>query len=212
MAPLVLAGLVLVFLVIVFVLFHPHSEWRTVKVDGAHGMQYRVHAAHANREEAAALMGQVSTFITEFLRMLRDNYTAPDTRAPVRGMVQRLLARYDPDQMSENSPLNPRGTTAYVYKKGKDGFKICLRSLQGRLHEFDLVRFVVLHELTHISMDEYGHGPDFWAKFKLLLKIAAKHGFYVPVNYRANPPEYCGMKITENPLFEDSIPDIAPYI
>jgi hypothetical protein len=47
-----------------------------------------------------------------------------------------------------------------------------------------------------------GHDKDFWDNFKFILDNAVEIKIYDPVNYRANPQNYCGMNITDNPYYD----------
>ena len=37
---------------------------------------------------------------------------------------------------------------------------------------FEVIKFAFLHELGHVISVEYGHGPEFWENFQLLLIVA----------------------------------------
>jgi hypothetical protein len=47
-----------------------------------------------------------------------------------------------------------------------------------------------------------GHKQIFWQHFKFLLEEAKEINIYKPVDYKKNPEPYCGMKITDNPLYD----------
>lgn len=60
--------------------------------------------------------------------------------------------------------------------------------------------FVAIHELGHVITVSIGHTQEFWDNFKWLLEICEKEGIYKSTDYSKYPQEYCGMKITDNPL------------
>ena len=60
--------------------------------------------------------------------------------------------------------------------------------------------FVAIHEIAHIMTPEIGHTKIFWNKFSFLLRQAIKIGVYRRSNFKKNPTEYCGTKITDSPL------------
>ena len=118
--------------------------------------------------------------------------------------VTRMLNNYNPDNILENDPL-PGEDTSYVVNKG-DEFGICLRNKSddpGKIHDIDIIKFVVLHELTHLGNKSYGHEYDFWAFFKFVLVNAKEANLYNPVNYKFMPVNYCGLEITFSPYFSD---------
>ena len=67
------------------------------------------------------------------------------------------------------------------------------------------ITFVALHEMAHIITKSIGHTDKFWKNFKFLLQQAIKLGIYKKVDYSANPKTYCGMKVTDTPLVDNSI-------
>ena len=63
--------------------------------------------------------------------------------------------------------------------------------------------FVALHELAHIGTKEIGHTTTYWENFKWILQQAALIKIYIPIDYKNNPKNYCGMEITDNPYFNN---------
>ena len=126
-----------------------------------------------------------------------------------RKAVESLLVSYNPDVIAEN---DPRGSadSSYTIGKGASMF-LCLRSRDPpyRLADDNTVMFTILHECAHIAnYDGFGHGPDFWEKFKFLLREAVDAGIYVPVNYDTDPVMFCGVDITYQPLHDAGVRDL----
>ena len=46
-----------------------------------------------------------------------------------------------------------------------------------------------------------GHTVEFWDNFKRLLKVAVENKLYDKENYSNNPKEYCGIKVSDSPLY-----------
>lgn len=82
---------------------------------------------------------------------------------------------------------------AYNVNKGYEIY-ICL---DGR--KINAAMYVLLHELAHITVDEYTHSERFWTNFKKLRECAAQIGVYTP----EPEMEYCGQVIKDS-LFSDS--------
>ena len=59
-----------------------------------------------------------------------------------------------------------------------------------------------MHELAHCMTASIGHKTEFWQNFKFLIENGKKIGIYKPDDYKKNPVSYCGMEITDNPLFD----------
>ena len=65
--------------------------------------------------------------------------------------------------------------------------------------------FVSIHELAHLMTKSIGHEPEFWANFKLLLKISIDNGLYKNIDFNSTPKPYCGIEITDTPLKSNEI-------
>lgn len=85
------------------------------------------------------------------------------------------------------------GNIAFNVNKGYEIY-ICL---DGR--KINAAMYVLLHELAHITVEEYDHSERFWSNFKKLREYASNIGIYTP-EYEM---EYCGQKIKDS-LFNDS--------
>lgn len=85
------------------------------------------------------------------------------------------------------------GNIAFNVNKGYEIY-ICL---DGR--KINAAMYVLLHELAHITVEEYDHSEAFWANFKRLRECAAEIGVYVA----ESEMEYCGQIIKES-IINDS--------
>jgi len=98
--------------------------------------------------------------------------------------------------------------TAYTINKGTK-MMFCLRDRKTlKLHDVDTLLFVALHEISHIGNKAWEHGTDFWEIFKFVLKEANESGVYTPVNYAKENIVYCGLTVTYNPYFDNSLRNI----
>lgn len=169
---------------------------------------YRVQGGHPSAEEAAELMARLNARITHLLRSLRAKYLRGPRPPPARAKAtQRLLALYNPDNLAENSPHDPEGDTSYTVDKGAL-LALCLREKEAGapLHDPNLLMFVALHELTHISLKVQDHPPEFWAAFRWLLEEAVAAGVYWPHDFGRHPRSFCGTRVDYQPLFDRGLP------
>ena len=115
--------------------------------------------------------------------------------------VQRLMQKFNPKKITETLPTSEY--TAYSENKGEK-IAFCLEKNKGKSKLIDLntLTFVAIHELSHIMTKSEGHKQEFWQNFKFLLDNAKDAGIYDPVDYKNEPQDYCGMKITDNPLYD----------
>ena len=133
---------------------------------------YNVVGGFTDYKEAANRLSAVHNFIIEYMRYIRDKFIIENkgTQAE-KEFVTRVLNNYHPDTLKENDPA-PGEDTSYILNKG-DQFGLCLRSktgaTAGQFHEFGLLQFVALHEITHLGTTTFGHNQEFWYWFKFVL-------------------------------------------
>lgn len=124
----------------------------------------------------------------------------------IRERLKQLTERYDPKDIHEISPLNNANLTSYT--QDKKTLILCLRKKQqnknkeNELHDINTIMFVVIHELSHMMNNRWGHGVDFWVLFKFMLMNAVEAGVYTPVDYSKKQINYCGLNIGYNPLYD----------
>ena len=160
------------------------------------GERFRVHSEFENKIKSAELMNELNDRMIKLMKYLISIGEENDPR------VNRLLKRYNYQNMTENSPNNLDGSTSYMENKGQI-FALCLRSAitPHNYHSMHTLTFVTMHELAHLMTKEYGHTPEFWSNFAYLLKHGKDSGIHIPVDYSKAPIEYCGIQIRDNPYF-----------
>ena len=115
--------------------------------------------------------------------------------------VQRLVQKFNPTKISETLPTSE--FTAYSENKGeKLAFCLNRKKDETKLIDINTLTFVAIHELSHIMTKSEGHKQIFWQNFKFLLEEAKAANIYIPIDYKKNPEPYCGMDITDNPLYD----------
>jgi hypothetical protein len=172
------------------------------------GMSYRV---HGNSQEAAEALAALNGRLTELMRVMRRIY--PTSNRETQIITRRMLTRYDPDSLAENSPLDPNKGTSYTVDKGST-VALCIRerdpTASGNtnihdIHDLSTLTFVAIHEMAHIGTILTGHPYEFWRTFKRLLYEAENAGIFKSINYKQHPMIYCGIDINHNPLYDDTI-------
>lgn len=223
---LTIALLVILVILIIWLFYdNRYGIGNTVEIYAtADGYKYKVHKAHDDHEDAANILAEIHRRITKLIASLKKKY--PDLQnikhdidreknnhidiIPITSdeklsheHARLLIERYDPRNMTENSPLNAQNYTAYTENKG-EVIAICLRAKDAThtIHDPNLIMFVVLHELAHVSNQTIGHDDSFWRAFKWLLQEAVEAGIYKPDNYDKTPQRYCGLLIDYNPLWD----------
>lgn len=183
------------------------TEWVVSSVDG---LRYRVHEDHFSPSSAADVLATLNARVTEILRWLRRRYLRGEAgahRPARRAVAARLLDRYNPDNLAENSPRDPGGDTSYTIDKG-DVIALCLRARTrgvSPIHDLDTLTFVTLHEMAHIAIEDIDHPPRFWSAFRFLLEAAEASKVYKSQDFAARPERYCGIYIDYNPRWDPNV-------
>jgi len=145
-------------------------------------------------ELAADLLAKVTQKCKLLVEYMRQKY-------PDDPRVKRLVKGFNPKKISETLPTSE--LTAYSENKGEK-IAFCLNTTKtgNKLIDLNTLTFIAIHELSHITTKSIGHKQEFWQNFKFMLENAVDIGLYNPEDYKKQPKEYCGMKITDNPYYD----------
>jgi hypothetical protein len=145
-------------------------------------------------ELAANLLATVTQKMKDMVKYLKEKH-------PEDPRVIKLVAGFNPQRISETLPTSE--LTAFSENKGEK-IAFCLNTTKegNKLIDINTLTFVALHELTHVMTTSIGHKQDFWQNFKFVLENAKEANIYMPVDYKKNPQEYCGMTINDNPYYD----------
>ena len=163
-----------------------------------------------NSQEASEMLAKLNAFNIALLRHLRAKYIFDNNQHRASPLVAYLLHNYNPDNIIENAPIG-QVNTSYVDNKGET-FAVCLReksSGRHRMHDEKTLQFVVMHEMAHLTLADYGHNTDFWTNFKFLLTEAKAAGLHSPQNYERDQVEYCSVQVDYSPYYDDSLEDLT---
>ena len=187
--------IVMVFVGIIIIKIYNESEMFQLKciVSDVDGNKYCVRE-RAKLELVADLLAKVTGNMKDLVIHMKKTY-------PERKNVQRLAKNFNPKKIYETLPTS--AYTAYSENKGEKLAFCTTTTKQGnKLIDENKLRFVAIHELSHLATKSVGHTEEFWSNFKFLLQEAKKEKLYNPIDYKKNPQPYCGMTITDNPYFD----------
>lgn len=151
-----------------------------------------------NKERSADLLASVNERCKAIVAYLQEKY-------PKDERVIRLANGFNPQRINEVLPTST--LTAYSENKGEK-IAFCLNRTKSpsetetNLIDIETLTFVAYHELTHVMCKTYGHTSEFWENFKFVLENAKAAGLYEPIDYKKTPVKYCGMTISDNPLYD----------
>ncbi len=183
---------------------HKHEFMTTEKMSRVDQRTYRVAGSFQDSHAAADKLAELHKFIVDYLRYIKTKFIIERRGSPhQQQFVARILKNYNPDVVFENNP-GPGEETSYVTNKGEK-FGICLREKVGanqkKIHKQNILKFVMLHELSHLGAITYGHNEEFWSSFKFVLIQAVESGLYAPIDYSQSEVNYCGLEVQFNPYF-----------
>ena len=85
--------------------------------------------------------------------------------------------------------------SSYTINKG-ERMVVCLANREtDKIYNYNLILYVLLHEVSHMICKSYGHGEEFKIIFHKLCKKAIELGKYKYVNYKKYPEEYCSLTL-----------------
>lgn len=188
----------------------PKESFQMIKAGS--GIAYKMHEDLKDPILAADTMDKLNANAHLLINHLYTNYingTAisdikSEHRQNVIDSVLRLKKKFKTASMEENIPSRSGGDTSYVLNKG-DVMALCLRDPKNENNvddDFNMMNFVLIHEMSHIADRNYGHERSFWNIFRFILSEGVKIGLHHPINYRKYPTGYCGIQVSYSPLYD----------
>jgi len=177
--------------------FHMGNYPTTMVKSNVDGQMYNVRDL-PDKQEAADMMAKIRLKMKKLKIHLEATF-------PDKPQVKLLSKNFDAEahRLGEATPDDE--FTSFSVNKG-ESVHFCLRQREGGnegLVDENIITFVAIHEMGHIITKTIGHGPDFWNNFGWLLQESERIGIYVPQNFSAHPVSYCGMKITDQPKYDE---------
>jgi hypothetical protein len=183
---LIIISVSVIFCYLAYITYY-NSNLETVK-SKIDNREYTVQTK-ADAQEAADLIAVIrQKLILLVSHLIKSN--------PGDSRTELLKENFNPDKLKEGID-NPE-YTSYSINKGEQ-IILCLRN-KDKLMDINTMMFVVLHELAHLATESIGHTPEFWENFKWILEESINIGIYVKQEFKKEPVEYCGMKISSSPL------------
>jgi hypothetical protein len=127
-----------------------------------------------------------------------------ESTVPDKPQVQQLTRNFEAQAYRFTEATPDAEHTSYSVNKGEKVY-LCLRQREGpneSLVKENVMVFVAIHEMGHVITPSLGHGPDFWNNFAWLLKQAEAIEIYRYEDFKAHPVAYCGINITDSPVYD----------
>ena len=191
-----IVGYAMIFLLLVVsIRIYKESDFIHLKciISDVDGKRYCVRE-RKKLELAADRLAMVNVNMSKIVDHVSNKY-------PNRENIKRLKKGYNPKKICETLPTSEY--TAYSQNKGeKLAFCLDTEKKGGQLIDINTLTFVAIHELSHVASKSTGHTEEFWKNFKFLLQEAHHINVYKPEDYKEKSKRYCGMNITDNPIFD----------
>jgi len=147
-----------------------------------------------DKDEAANILAMLKNKLEKICEIMKQKY--PNDKS-----VIRMNEKFNSDNITESGKNNQY--TSYSVNKGeKIVFCIRQKDEDESFVDENTITFVAIHELAHIMTKSVGHTKEFWNNFSKLLKEAVDNKLYQKENYSENPKEYCGIKVSDSPLYQ----------
>lgn len=140
-------------------------------------------------QEAADYLADVNAKLMQLTRHMMAKYGDQNPE------VQQLYRNYNPNALSEGSYES--GYTSYTVNKGEK-MVLCIRQKDTTFVDKNTIMYVAIHELAHVMTTTLQHDENFWRNFKFLLQEAVALNIYKKVDFKQDPQDYCGIKITSS--------------
>lgn len=189
---LVLVCLLLAFIIIVMIKTGDYENNVVSVKSTVDGKLYQVQKNYSRHVQAANKLAVLSRTCHKLVKHLNDKHGKEEA-------VQRLVRRFDGNNISEG-PVDGEYTSFSINKGEKLVFCIRYKDSRKFIDNNTLV-FVALHELSHVMSESIGHTDEFWRNFKRLLRLGSTLRLYNPIDYALQPHPYCGIRITNNPMY-----------
>lgn len=186
--------LLLILLIIMLIIFIKVQNNNVVHVTSDVDKEIYLVRDVDDKQQAANMLSKIKINILKIADYLYENISNYPEYKPY---IEQLHDRIKNVQVLESSEDSVY--TSYSVNKGEQ-IVFCLRSRQikNKLHKFNLLMYVVLHEMSHVACPEYGHTPLFKHIFAFITQIGINLNLYTKIDFVNDPTEYCGMIITDS--------------
>lgn len=188
--------IVIAFVILTIIIIYSEvltESFESVRQQASYDKRFYYVQEYPNQEFAADTLAKLRHQAETFINLLSQKY-------PKKKEIYRLQEKFKPNELQEAE--HEDNSTSYTINKGQE-MHLCIRqkNKDKTFHSHNLLMFVMIHELAHVMSKTIGHNQEFMKNFKFLLNEASQQGLYVPVNFKHNPVQYCGMQVTNNPIF-----------
>jgi hypothetical protein len=188
-------GLLIFILIIVTIniLYYKIQYWDMTYVKSDIDNKHYLVRDENDKQQACNMLSKINENIFKLTEYVYKNKNKYSNMMPY---IHQLNSRIKDVVIQENSSTSQY--TSYSVNKGEK-IVFCLRSKNNKkIHDFNLLMYIVIHEISHVACPEEGHTPLFNKIFAFLCQIAIDIKIYKKINFFSDSKEYCGMEITDS--------------
>ena len=186
----IIFSIVIIF-IIIFIIIKNKPKPNSIYVNSKNGLKFLVYKDEYIKEKTDLMSDLVSKMLILKEHLIKNKHAMPDYIEYI-DMLERNFTE-NRTNIYETEPDS--NLTSYSVNKGEE-LSICLKSKKiNKLHDQNLLMYVLIHEMAHMACPDIGHGELFKKIFKKFAEEAVKIGIYNYVDYSNYPVEYCGMEL-----------------
>lgn len=191
---MVILVIVILLIVAIFIIFKLEKHEVKYVKSNVDGVEYLVRDV-IDKQLASDMLGQIHLNINKFVDYVY-NRRNDEGYVENKKYIEQLHERIQNVRLSESSAES--NYTSYSINKGEE-IVCCLRSkYDGKLHDMNLIMYVILHEASHVANPKTGHGNLFKHIFSSFARYSEECEIYKKIDFASNPVEYCGITINES--------------
>jgi len=188
----ILISIIIIFIYIYFFL----NKKNFVSIESYNGTKYMVYNDTLKKDKSNLLASIVKNMCL-LKNYLVKNINSDDLKE-YNLYIKQLDKNFNENRTSIYETDPNSDLTSFSVNKGEE-LSICLKSKSSdKLHDINLLMYVVIHEMAHFACPEIGHGDLFQKIFKKFLEVAVIIDIYHYEDYSTKPVEYCGMILSSN--------------
>lgn len=188
-------GIIVIILIIVLIIYYRKLHYYKmvyIKSD-IDNNKYLVRDLE-DKYKAANILAKIKKNILTLTKHLVENIDKfPENKEYIK-QLEKKIKNVNIQESSDNGVY-----TSYSVNKGEQ-IIFCIRSRKenNKLHDLNMLMYVVIHEMGHVGCPEFGHTQLFKDIFAFFLTEGIKINIYNKIDFRNNNMEYCGMQITDS--------------
>lgn len=150
-----------------------------------------------NSQESADVLAKINFNLSVIKTFFKDKYNSDKKSAYSYDRIKNKKISLEENTLNKH--------TSYSVNKGEK-IVLCLRSkADNKIHDINLLMYVVLHEISHVICPEIDHTEMFDNIFSFVRESATKCGVYDAKLAFTNHTEYCGINIENSANVRDKI-------